>query len=205
MLRGPRTKAERLAWRKASYGIPPEAVKDLRSSELAEVWTYQRGEKIYALGFWGSSAKASFYNRFRSYGERDAHIDEFFKRAEAWSVRQAASKAERVAAPRGLELGDVLRSTWGYEQTNVDYYEVTRLVGDKMVEIREIGQEREETQWLAGRCVPVPGKFIGEPMVRVAKNGSVKVRSFASAYKIDGKDVGGGKKVYSSTYWSAYA
>lgn len=199
------TKEQRVASRLVGYGLPADAVKDFRSSELAEVWTYQQAGALYAIGFWGSSAKASFYNRFRNEGQRDEKIDQFFKSADGWDVRKAAAKAERQAAPRGMDVGDVLRSSWGYDQTNIDYYQVTKLIGKSKVEIRAIAQEREATQWLAGKCVPVVDKFIGEPMVKVAKNGGVRIASYAGAYKMEGKDLGGGKKVYSSSFYSEYA
>ena len=43
---------------------------------------------------------------------------------------QVATLSPGGAAERdGLKVGDVLRSSWGYDQTNVDYYEVVELVG----------------------------------------------------------------------------
>jgi len=172
---------------------------------LAEAYSWETDGRLYAIGFWGSSGKALFYYRYRNEAERAARLDRLFEGAVSSAEYKAKRKADRIAAPRGLEVGDVLVSSWGYDQTNVDYYEVTKLVGDKMVEIRMIGAESEETGWLRGRCVPAPGKYIGEPMVKVAKNGVVKVREFASAYKMEPVKNDAGAKVYSSNYWSAYA
>ena len=88
-------------------------------------------------------------------------------------------KAAKLAAPHPLVVGDVLVASWGYDQTNYDYYQVTRLVGKRSVEIRELARAAAETGFLQGDCVPVKGKFKGEPMVkRVNENGSVKVMSW---------------------------
>lgn len=91
-------------------------------------------------------------------------------------------------------MGDILRSMWGYEQTNIDYYEVTALIGKHTVEIREVSRQSEETQSMQGVCVPVPGAYIGEPMrKRADESGSVKINSFAWARKVEAKTVAGVK------------
>lgn len=201
-----RTKEERLASRLMGYGLPAEAAKDPRSSELAEVWTYSKAGALYAIGFWGSSAKAAFYYRYRTEAERQEKARTFFKAAAEHAQRVTTMKAERQASPRGLEVGDILRSSWGYDQTNIDYYEVTKLIGKSKVEIREICADSAEDQgWLRGTSVPMPGRFKGEPMVKVAKNGSVRIASYASASKMQPTAEVAGKKLYSPSNWTAYA
>lgn len=37
-----------------------------------------------------------------------------------------------------LQVGDILSSSWGYEQTNVDFYQVQRLAGKTMVEVVKV-------------------------------------------------------------------
>ena len=41
----------------------------------------------------------------------------------------------------GIEIGNVFVSLWGYEQTNFSLYQVTRIVGKAMVEVKEIQHE----------------------------------------------------------------
>jgi hypothetical protein len=124
----------------------------------------------------------------------------------AHKAKRSAEHAAQRAKPIGLVVGDVLRSSWGYDQTNIDYYQVTAVVGAQMVEIREIAQQREETHWQTGVCVPAPGQFTGEPMrKRVSDYGnrdSVRIASYASAYKVEAKAIGG-MKLYSASNWSA--
>lgn len=101
------------------------------------------------------------------------------------------------------------RSSWGYDQTNIDYYEVTKLIGKTMVEIREIGAESvsDNGPAMTGSCVPRPGHYIGEPMrktVSTYDGQSVRIASYASAYKIETQEVGG-VKVYPVDHWTAYA
>lgn len=197
------SKADRAAYR--AEMIPEGAERDPRSSELGEAFKYEEAGKPYAIAFWGSAGRPLFHYSYRKVEDRDKRLDEFFASLASSAAYKAKLAAERKASGRGLELGDVLVSSWGYDQTNTDYYEVTKLIGEKQVEIRMIGAQVEETGWLCGQSVPAPGKFVGEPMVKLARNGCVSVRGFASAHKMTPFAEVAGKKMYRSNYWSAYA
>lgn len=202
----PKSADDRRKFRVGGYGLPADAVKDPRSNDAGEAWRFERVGAMYAIVFRGSAFRAEWYYRFKSEAERAARIDRFFESVASWNERVAAAREERKAAPRGLEVGDILRSSWGYDQTNIDYYEVTRLIGKNRVEIREIAQDSKEDQgWLRGSCVPVPGRYIGEPMVKVARNGSVRIASYASASKVAPLAQVAGKKLYAPSNWTAYA
>lgn len=45
-----------------------------------------------------------------------------------------------------LKVGDILKMSWGYDQTNIDFFKVTKLCGTTMVELVPIGSKvvREE-------------------------------------------------------------
>ena len=101
----------------------------------------------------------------------------------------------------------MLRSSWGYDQTNIDYYEVTRLLGKSMVEIRKIGAQSIESGHMTGECVPRPGHYTGEPMrktVSTYDGQSVRIASYVSACKIEPCEVAG-VKVWPVDHWTAYA
>jgi hypothetical protein len=197
------TAEQRAAYRAAM--IPQGAVKDARSSEHAEVYTFERAGALYAIGFWGSAGKPSFHYRFRTAEGRERHIAGFFVNVQGRAQMMAERKAKRTAFRHTLKVGDVLRSSWGYDQTNIDYYQVVEVCG-KHVVIREIAQESEVTAWEQGKCVPKVGAFIGEPMRKLVQEGdAVRIASYACAYKIDGREVAPGCKVYAASHWTAYA
>lgn len=126
--------------------------------------------------------------------------------AQAKAARLAEKKAKRAAGHK-LQVGDVLRSSWGYDQTNIDYYEVTRLIGRSMVEIRKIAAESVGDGYMTGQCVPTPGRYIGEPMKKAVSDydgQSVRISSYASAHKIE-PTTAGGVKCYPVDHWTAYA
>jgi len=58
---------------------------------------------------------------------------------ESKPVKKAA-KAEPVAKANkfGVKVGDLFSASWGYEQTNVDFFQVIALVGDSSVRVREV-------------------------------------------------------------------
>lgn len=161
--------------------------------------------KFHAKAFGGKRAKYDWYIAFRTTESRDKHIAEWMNGQRATKAYKAESRAKRAAAPRGLEVGDILDCMWGYDQTNIDYYQVTALIGDNMVEIREIGCQSEDTGWLQGKSVPAINKFIGDPMRKIAKNGSVRITSYSSASKMQPVAVVAGAKIYGAQHWTAYA
>ena len=76
-------------------------------------------------------------------------------------------------------VGDILKSSWGYDQTNVNFYEVIKLSGAKSLTLREIKQQifdSRKSNSMCGECLPCPGQYIGEPMLkRVDRNNRVKI------------------------------
>lgn len=93
-----------------------------------------------------------------------------------------------------VKVGDVFVDSWGYDQTNVDFYEVTRTTKAK-IELRPIASEHvEETGWASARVKPVPGYYTGAPRnlktPRAYKSGDtvyvyVRMNSFSNASKVE--------------------
>ncbi len=157
-----------------------------------------------AVIFLGNAQKPTKRHWYRTEQQREKHIKHLFDSQRSREESRKQRQAERSNAVRGLEVGDILRSSWGYEQTNIDYYEVTALIGKKMVEIRRISAHSIDTGWAQGKSVPMPGEYISEPIKKRAKNGSVKIESYASAHKMDPVSNVGGVKTYKSSHWTAY-
>lgn len=183
------------------FHIPAGAMKVAHkaSSAVAYLYTTSTG-KPGALVFHGKSQKPAWRYYFKDAATREQRIGEFFKNVAGWEARKAEQAAERKAKLAGghkLEVGHILKSSWGYEQTNICYYQVIRLIGRRMVELREIGQVRDEgPHYMTGTCTPRLDNFIGEPFRRqVNIDGcGVKVESYEYASLWDGK-VG---------HWTAY-
>ena len=159
-----------------------------------------------AVAFRGKAIKPAFRYRFRSAELRATHCNEWVQAQEAAQARQAARRTERNA-PHALVVGDVLMSMWGYEQTNVDYYQVTELHGRSQVTLRQIARRSEATGDMQGDCVPAPGQFIGEPRrckVDGAQN-TVRLSTFERASKIEPVAIVDELRVWPVDHWTAYA
>jgi hypothetical protein len=59
-----------------------------------------------------------------------------------------------------IKVGDVFVNTWGYEQTNADFYQVVG-VTPKTVIVREIENQERETGFMSGYAEPVKDGFKG--------------------------------------------
>lgn len=182
----------------------------------AEAWIWTSAGKLCAVGFFGRRAKpysggsssGSAYS-FRTQEQRRAWIAELFRRATAHQTRRSNERAEAASkrdAGHPLKLGDVLRSSLGYDQTNIDYYQVTAVIGKCTVEVREIAAQSEPGQYaMTGKSVPAPGQFVGPAMRRRVGNEAVRINSCQTARLMRPVAEVAGVKMYESSDWTAYA
>ena len=63
-----------------------------------------------------------------------------------------------------VAVGDVFASSWGYEQTNVDFYQVVALHGRTMVTVRKIRAQICGTDTYLQEKSPVLSAFCGVTM-----------------------------------------
>jgi len=106
--------------------------------------------------------------------------------------RRAAHKAYR----HDYAVGDVLVSSWGYEQTNVDFYKVVVLRGSTQVVLVKVGQDAvENSAGMQGTTTPKPDVVVGAPSkpLRVGPGGYVRM-GHRSAHRWDGNP----------QFWSSY-
>jgi hypothetical protein len=103
--------------------------------------------------------------------------------------RRMGSLDNSTAVPA---IGDILVNSWGYDQTNVNFYEVVGISGS-MITIQEIGKKVvSDDNRGSQKVMPVPGRYTGKPMRKkhspafTGKYG-VKIHSYAEAYLWNGK------------------
>lgn len=63
----------------------------------------------------------------------------------AEQIRKEGPKEKKQKAEKknvfGVKIGDIFSASWGYEQTNNDFFQVIALVGEKSVRVREVHPE----------------------------------------------------------------
>jgi hypothetical protein len=91
-----------------------------------------------------------------------------------------------------VKVGDFFYSSWGYDQTNVDFYEVVAVTpSGKSVKVREVSQHTASDNGPSTRVVPIAGAFRDEgPQLKrlrfYSDRPSFFVASYADAYLWDG-------------------
>ena len=160
----------------------------------AVVYLYERAGTPFATAFRSDRTKKPDYQyRFKDEAQRENFVRRFFKnileREESKKERRAQRKAK--AAERTYKVGDILYSSWGYDQTNIDFYEVVALKGKCSVVLREIRKTsvagEDKCGPMSDQVVANKGDFIGEPFTKRDQGGSIKIESYAYAYKWDGR------------------
>jgi hypothetical protein len=153
-----------------------------------EIVTYDNAEgQLSGIAFQGRSKKPLWKFWFRRESDRKRRIDETIDDRKKWMERKEQDKKEKREFSHSLVEGDFLSSSWGYDQTNVDFYQVTRVIG-KMVEIRQVASKVVKSRPPQDYVEPVKNRFTGSKMKkRVGVGDSVKVSSHSHARKWDGK------------------
>ena len=58
------------------------------------------------------------------------------------------------------KIGDIFHSTWGYDMTQNDYYQVVDITpSGKSVKVRKLDSERIYTEFQQGKEMPIKDKF----------------------------------------------
>jgi len=193
--------------------IPKGAQKIAYKLGDAVAYIYERNGAAYGLMFYGKQSKPVWHYKFKSEASRAAKIAEYFELRKKSVEAKKADKAERISWVPGFEIGDLFMSSWGYDQTNIDYYEVVAVSG-KMLTLRKIASEAEEDGFMTGKCVPIPGQYISEPFKKLAqkgysgsgpKDGYISIASYANAYYMKPIEYVGKAPIYEASRYSSYA
>ncbi len=151
-----------VAQRVAARFVPAGAVVQQVAGTDAVVYLYKRADgQACALGYVGTAGKPAFHHRFGGEAFRDRFVGEWVAKQQ----RAAAVRAERLLARKSathtLKLGDIVYACWGYEQTNVDFFQVVRVVSDRSVVIRAIKGEIQADGPMAmtGHSTPCRDQF----------------------------------------------
>lgn len=156
------TKEQRAAARRIYIPKGPTVSRIALKDGSTEVYLYTtpRGGFL-AMGFRGTAAKPAFHYSYRNEERRREAVEGFFASVRAWQAYRTERRAKQTAALNTLKVGDILYTSWGYDQTNVDFYAVTRVSG-KRVYVRPIASDYEQTGFMSGRAWPaMPLQFTG--------------------------------------------
>jgi hypothetical protein len=163
---------------------------------------YIDGVSLLAV-FSGRRAKRDFYERHKGMEQVQARCDAAMKDCRERAARRRAIQSEA----RGVVVGDVLVSSWGYDQTNIDFYEVVALRGVQSALLRKIADERMEdaTLGMQGTAAPTPGVFVGHPFSVRMRGDACTINGRYYARKLTPLATVDGVRLWPAQRWTAYA
>ena len=128
---------------------------------LAPTTSYRTGEALFhAVGFSGKRQKPDYNYTFKTRENALKYINEQFesrKRSEAFKQERREAR-NGVRAADHFKVGDLLSTSWGYDQTNVEFFKIVRVL-DKSVEVVAIGGKNVPSNGcgpMSGYCSPDP-------------------------------------------------
>lgn len=164
-----------------------------KSCSLVVAWREIAGGKIDVKAWRGKCDKPMWYYTCRDAKSAEALVADYAKRIELNEGSKKARKESDAAARAKLKasdfwaVGDVVYNSWGYDQTNIDWYQVVEVL-PRSVRIREIaGNSNDHGGPSGGRTAPRRNDFTGEPMLKpVDAEGRIAARHGCMS-KWDGK------------------
>jgi hypothetical protein len=130
----------------------------------AKPWT---GDRVQVKAWRGGARVPAWFYTFRSEERAEAYCREFAAKvasSEDYRKKQLAEKTAKRASLKAADfwsVGDVAYTSWGYDQTNVDWFQVVE-VKPRSVVVRQISQNcSDHGQPVGGKTAPRRNEFIG--------------------------------------------
>jgi hypothetical protein len=122
--------------------------KDITVPEFGIEVNYSESE-LKAIMYVGKSAKPVWHYRFKKpedmHGRIRHDVEYYTLEAEKKAANNAAKKTANAAlvASDHFNIGDIIVNTWGWEQTNVEFYQVVAVL-NKKIKVVEIAHSTVE-------------------------------------------------------------
>ena len=149
-----------------------------------------------ACGYKGKSDKPKFRYRYRSLEDAITAINEFLLMVEKRQESDKQYKIEQLQKKKEIfsqvEVGSIFVSSWGYDQTNVDAYQVIEKKGTATVILREIGLniiENSDHGNMSCSVLPDKDSFLekSEPFEKRVNGYGITMNSYSTACLWDGE------------------
>ena len=164
-------------------------------------------KKITARAKWGYKQEFNYF--FSNDEQAEKYVLDFIKKIDLWDDRKKQEKQERKEnLLKGLEndilkVGDIYYSSWGYEQTNIDFYQIIEVKG-QYATFQEICSKDVEGSYyshgMACNVIPIPNSFDGEKIKKKMKFGNGGASCSLSSFQCLSLYTSGLKGLYKSWY-----
>jgi hypothetical protein len=142
---------------------PTLLTEEIRLPEYGIEVFYSTG-MLQAIFYSGKSLKKDWYYRFRTIEEMMKKINDridFIKKCTSEKLQKRAeqkAKQETLKASDHFQIGDIILNSWGYDQTNVDFYQVIEVL-NKKIRVQSICGDYKQSGFDCGYTTPIKDKF----------------------------------------------
>lgn len=159
-----------MATRFSIWQGPPANAEVYKSLKI--VFVDSAGSKPVLQVWRGKARKPFVHYSFPSEAARLAYLDQVKASEDSQQAHKADHKQKKVAGRDKLaaeiQVGTILNYSWGYDQTNQDFFQVVERFGKYGVKIREIGYESvpgSDKGGMSDQVVPVKDAFVADAPV----------------------------------------
>lgn len=148
---------------------------------------------------WGPRAlvlhngKMKCHYLYSSLNHRDDKVHELLRlrareleaKLESKVAKKALSATAAPPTPNGCKIGDIYVCSWGYDQTNVDFYEIVATPTAKTIHLRRLCAT---SQGADNEKVAIPGKYLNDEILtkRVSSSDSFSLSKYKWLHRWDG-------------------
>lgn len=136
--------------------------------DLFAVYVHADHSRPQALFYTGKQKNHTWFYRFPTTEAMKNKINETISRLIAWEDMKIERKERKQTETASVKVGDLFSYSWGYDQTNVEFYQVTKVSG-KTFTIREIASRahgENPSGGMSDYVSPAPDKFIGPEILK---------------------------------------
>lgn len=163
----------------------------IRPNDLTETITSEFGIEVFysdikkvAILYAGKSNKKVWYYRFQTVESMHDDINKTIKNIVAnkkadLELKERAKALQAVLkASDHFQIGEIIVNSWGYDQTNVDFYQVVEVL-NKKIRVQELKQERvqgSDHSSMSCDVLPIKDDFYSEDLLLL----SIKINKWGN-------------------------
>jgi hypothetical protein len=140
--------------------VPAHAIEhDPGIGDGSAYFTWHAPNALAVVFFRGRWTTQTLAYSFPTQARADEYISSWVE-----DLRIDAARVAELRQRHSLQVGAILFSCWGYEQTNIGFYQVVAVRG-AVVDLRELAKERTPTGDMSANVLPKADAFIGSPVL----------------------------------------
>lgn len=169
--------------------IPSTCNTPLLSNEFFDFFWNEKKEYPVCIVFSKKAKNKFWYYGFLNYDSMMKKVKETISNAVSRKKTQEEYKAKRNQ-PHTLKVGDILYASWGYDQTNIDFFKVVDLVGKTQVKIIGVDTEIESVPGCESQDLATPASSSSQANIFTRKYNPTlkKYEPITLLKKVNGSD-----------------